>query len=75
MNNKDDTHELYQTTTEILGIDGVDSADFILDNATFIRIQVAVKGKIKVIPSDLIEKIAKLVREYNINLIKENKIS
>jgi len=60
--------ELYETRTEILG---ADSVDFVTNDATYIRLQVILRGKIKVIPSDLIEDIAKLIHEYDVN--KENK--
>jgi len=56
--------ELFETRTEILG---VDAADFILKNGTYIRIQILIKGLIKVIPSDLLDSIAKLIREYDVN--------
>lgn len=55
--------ELYQTSTEILGADAI---DFVTTDATYIRIQVLVRGRIKVIPQDLIGDIAKLIREYDI---------
>lgn len=60
--------ELYETRTEALG---ADSADFITNDATYIRLQVILRGKLKVIPSDLVDNIAKLIREYDVN--KENK--
>jgi hypothetical protein len=56
--------ELFETRTEILG---VDAADFILKNGTYLRIQILIKGLIKVIPSDLLDSIAKLIREYDVN--------
>lgn len=55
--------ELYETRTEILG---VNSADFVTKDATYIRLQVLLRGKIKVIPSDLVENIAKLINDYDI---------
>lgn len=63
MTEKLDT-ELYETRTEVLG---VDSADFITNDGTYIRLQVIMRGLIKVIPSDLIDDIAKLIREYDLN--------
>lgn len=64
----DKVAELYESRTEMLG---VDSADFIMKDMTFIRIQVIVRGKVKVIPADLVTSMAKLIREYEIN--KETK--
>lgn len=55
--------ELYEMRVEPLGADAV---DFITNDATYIRIEVLVKGKVKVIPEDLIESIAKLIREYDL---------
>ena len=60
---KGDVQEIYETRAEILG---VDSADFIMDDATFVRIQIMVRGKVKIIPSDLVNSIAKLIREYEL---------
>ena len=60
---KDETVEFYEARTEPLG---VDSADFILEDATYIKVQVLIRGKIKVIPQDLVEGIAKLIREYEL---------
>ncbi len=61
---QEDTQEIYQSRVEMLG---VDSADFVLENATFIRIQIMVKGKVKVIPTDLVESIAKLIQNYELS--------
>lgn len=55
--------ELFQSSTEIMG---VDSADFAMDNATYIRLQVVVGGAIKVIPMDLVQQIAKFITSYDI---------
>lgn len=64
---KDRDVEIYKMQVDTLG---VDSADFIMSDATFIRIQVIIRGKIKVIPQDLLNDIAKLIREYD---LKKNK--
>ncbi len=61
MTEKLDT-ELYKTQTEVLG---VDSADFITNDATYIRLQIIIRGKIKVIPIKLVENIAELIRKYD----------
>lgn len=53
--------ELFTSKTEPLG---VDSVDFILENATYIRVQTLVRGAYKVIPQQLVEDIAELIREY-----------
>lgn len=55
--------ELFQVETIPLGADAI---DFVTSDATYIRLQVLVRGRIKVIPNDLIENIAKLVREYDL---------
>lgn len=54
--------ELFQVETLALGADAV---DFVTKDATYIRLQVLVRGKVKVIPTELIENIAKLVTEYD----------
>lgn len=64
MDNNEDKVEIYESRAEMLG---VDSADFILEDATFIRIQIMVKGKVKMIPNDLVDSIAKVIREYEVN--------
>jgi len=64
MDKGEDTQEVYAFKSEILG---VDSADFLMEDATFIRIQVMVRGRIKKVPTDLIENVAKLIREYELN--------
>lgn len=56
--------ELFQVETIPLGADAV---DFVTRDATYIRLQVLVRGKIKVIPNDLIQGIAKLVRDYDLS--------
>lgn len=61
MNNMDDTRELFSSTTEMLGMNSV---DFIMNDATFIRIEVINKSPKKVIPMDLVEAIAKLIQDY-----------
>ncbi len=63
--------ELYESKIEVLGMDSV---DFVIKNDTYIRIQVIVKGAVKVIPSDLVDDIAKLIASYDIGkLIKEKR--
>lgn len=54
--------ELYQTETVPLG---VDCLNFVTNDATWIQVQVLVKGKIKHIPQELVENILKLIKEYD----------
>lgn len=61
-NTKLDT-ELFENKTEIMG---VDSVDFVLENATYVRVQVLVKGMIKVLPNELIEELAEVIKNYDI---------
>ena len=61
MNN--DSVEFYEAKTELLG---VDSVDFILEDATYIKVQVLIRGKIKVIPTELESGIAELIRKYEL---------
>lgn len=60
--------ELYETRAEVLG---VDSADFITKDATYIRLQVLLRGRIKVIPNSLVENIVRLIRQYDIDTEKD----
>lgn len=61
--NDEEKVEIYEARTEALG---VDSADFILEDATYIKIQVLIKGRIKVIPTELVTNIADLIRKYEL---------
>lgn len=63
MDKAPDVQQIYEQRVEMLG---VDSVDFILEDATFIRIQVMIRGKIKVVPSELVENIAKLIQQYEL---------
>lgn len=56
--------ELFQIETVPLGVDTI---DFVTSDATYIRIQVLIKGKVKEIPESLIQNIAKLIKEYDLS--------
>jgi len=63
MQQGEDTTEFFESKIEALG---VDTLDFVTEDATYIRIQVVVRGKIKVLPNDLIAQLAKDITEYKI---------
>lgn len=63
MNTNDDRVEIFESRVEAIG---ADSINFILDGPTYINIQILIRGKVKVIPTDLINNIAKVIREYEV---------
>ena len=71
MNDNDEVQTVYQSRLELLG---VESADFLLENGTFIRVQAIARGAKKVVPTDLVESIAKLIREYELSKQNQSKV-
>jgi hypothetical protein len=63
MDKGEDIQEIFESRTEALGVDVM---DFIMSDATYIRIQLVVRGKIKVIPEGLVNKLAQDIREYDV---------